>query len=104
MPPFTNTASPLAAALGALLLSFLVLCEGKKKEIKMGQKHAGRQVVYLENKKRNSRKWFHSLFKQSPPNFTYVDFWIFVFVAVVVFFLNKMKWKKKNADALRFKR
>ncbi len=31
MPPFTITASPLAAAFAALLLSFLLLCKKKKK-------------------------------------------------------------------------
>lgn len=55
MPPFTITASPLAAALTALLLSFLPsLQKGKKKEkaIKAGQKQARRtQVMYLEEKK-----------------------------------------------------
>lgn len=52
MPPFTNTASPLAAALAALLLSFLFLCKKKeKKAIKAGQKRARMQVVYLEKEK-----------------------------------------------------
>lgn len=55
MPPFTITASPLAAALTALLLSFLPsLQKEKKKEkaIKAGQKQARRtQVMYLEEKK-----------------------------------------------------
>lgn len=77
MPPFTNTASPLAAALSALLLSFLVPCEGGKKAIKMGQKQAATQVVYLENKKRNNRKWClqsaHSFLEQSQPNFISLD-------------------------------
>lgn len=60
MPPFTNTASPLAAALAALLLSFLLLCKKKrgkrKKAIKAGQKRARMQVVYLEKEKKKKAR------------------------------------------------
>lgn len=56
-----------------LVVVFSCSLRGEKKAIKMGQKHAGTQVVYLENKKRNKRKWClqstHSLFEQSQPNF-----------------------------------
>lgn len=44
MPPFTNTASPLAAALAALLLSFLLLCK-KKNQLK-------------QDKNKLEHKWF----------------------------------------------
>lgn len=55
MPPFTITASPLAAAPAALLLSFLLLCKKKKNAIKAGQKQAGTQAVYLEKEEKNSK-------------------------------------------------
>lgn len=71
MLPFTNTASPLAAALAALLLPFLLLW-GKKKAIKAGQKQARTQVVHLENKERATGRGVesgifssHSLFAHS---------------------------------------
>lgn len=59
MPPFTITAFPLAAALGALLLSFSSSLQKKKREkkaIKAGQKQAGTQALYLEEEKKKNSK------------------------------------------------
>lgn len=58
MPPFTITASPLAAALAVVLLSFLLLCKKKKKkkQLKQDKKQAGTQAVYLEKEKKKTAR------------------------------------------------
>lgn len=97
MPPFTNTASPLAAALGALLLSFLVLCEGKRRQLKWDKNKLEHKCFTWKIKRNNRKRCLqstHSLCEQSRLNFTSLDCWGF---------FNTLKWKK-IAQALMFRR
>lgn len=85
-----------------LVVVFSCSLRGEKKAIKIGQKQAGTLVVYLENKKRNNRKWClqgaRSLLEQSQPNFISLDCFFSSF-----FSLHAIKWRI-SSQALRFRR